>query len=413
VRIVLSLLKWVFITLALVLVAVIGLPWLPVAKDTLTAGPAKAYLNEYAFGFDIERPDPRLALPDSVYDARLVMLSEMHGFADVQELDFMMVQHLAERTGTRIYLGELSPAQAIAFNKMVLDGDDSAARQVFDIWAKGTFQWGNQQFFDKLRALRAYNQSQPDGSKIVFVGVDKIADREFAATMAGDLGAPLAPGFETLGNIRDINQVLLADALARSEDAGRYANILPNIETMLAMPGGEDETFYALWGMFHGSKKTINDAKPLAMRLNESSGLKGAVATVTVVCIQECYNMMPAIAVPGIDGPNGEEYIIFPMAVDNPYFRRLRGAGEIVAAMEDRGADALLVPTAEEGTPYAEGPRLKGTSGYLDMILPSFVYDASPAEFTDAVIFLRNSPALEPWSGDVYDISGRALTDER
>ena len=119
--------------------------------------------------------------------------------------------------------------------------------------------------------------------------------------------------------------------------------------------------------------------------------------------------MMPRAALPAFHGPNGEAYTLLPMPMDNPYMRRMRGAGEILKAMDDRGADTLLVPTAAEGTPYGKGPKLRATSGYIDMVMPAFVYDAPPAEFTDAIIFLRNSRALEPWAGEAYDVSGQAL----
>lgn len=408
VRIVVLGLKWLAITLVLAILAVLSLPWLPVASDSLTAGKSKRYLDEYATGFRLDDVPAGLSLPDSVYEARFVMLAEMHGFAKVQDVDLWMIQHLAARKGTRVYLAEINPAQAIAFNRMVLDGDDSAAREVFDQWAEASAQWANKNFFRKLRQITAYNAQLPDEQKIVFVGVDKLGDRRFAERMKA-LASPATPGFDSLNSLRAINSALLADSLERDDDASRYSNIIPNIEALMQLPGAGFESFYALWGLFHGSKETVNGFEPLAMRLNEVEGLKGKVATVTTVCLQDCFNMMPRQALPAFHGPNGEAYTLLPMDMTNPYFRRMRGAGDIINAMDNRGADVLLVPTAEDRTPYAKGAKLRGTSGYLDMLMPAFAYDAPAAEFTDAMIFLRNSRALEPWAGEAYDVSGQAL----
>jgi hypothetical protein len=158
---VLKILRWFGILVLLGVLALVTLPLLPVAKDRLSAGPVQDYINEYACALHIGNDATRFVLPASVADARFVMLSEMHGFAGVQAIDLMMVRKMAEERGTRIYLAELSPDQAIAFNAMVLDGDDSFALEVFEFWSGITAQWGNREFFAKLEALRDFNRGRP------------------------------------------------------------------------------------------------------------------------------------------------------------------------------------------------------------------------------------------------------------
>ncbi|MEM9840924.1 MAG: hypothetical protein AAF830_17480, partial [Pseudomonadota bacterium] len=128
--------KWLGILILLGIVALLGLPLIPVAKDAVSAGAAKTYINEYGYGFDVNDEALVLDLPASVTEAQFIMMGEMHGFADTQKLDLMMVKRLADQLGMRIYIGEMSPAQAIAFNAMVLDGDDTMAREVFDYWGR-------------------------------------------------------------------------------------------------------------------------------------------------------------------------------------------------------------------------------------------------------------------------------------
>ncbi|NRA31696.1 MAG: hypothetical protein HRU11_15720, partial [Parvularculaceae bacterium] len=109
--------------------------------------------------------------------------------------------------------------------------------------------------------------------KIVFVGVDKLNDPAFAKRMKAFANAA-TPGFDDLASLRAINTALLDDALLREEDASRYANIIPNIETIMQLPGAGFESYFALWGLFHGSKQPVNGREPLAMRLNKIEGLQ-------------------------------------------------------------------------------------------------------------------------------------------
>lgn len=410
---VLKIFRWFGILVFLGVLALVTLPLLPVAKDRLSAGPVQDYINEYACALHIGNDATCFVLPASVADARFVMLSEMHGFADVQAIDLMMVRKMAEERGTRIYLAELSPDQAIAFNAMVLDGDDSFALEVFEFWSGITAQWGNREFFAKLEALRDFNRGRAPAEKIVFIGTDKPSDPAFAARIAETTLPGPAPGFDSLEAVRAINMMLLAEALGRPDSASRYAHILPGIEEVLGLPGAEGETFYALWGLGHGAKVTIDGARPLAMRLNEEGALAGRVATIAATCMAGCFNMLPAAGIPfePLKGPNGEPYTLLPMGLDNPYIIRARGADEVLGAMDDHGVDLMFLPLAEERSPYLDGPGLVGMTGYLAMAVPSFTlaYGAAAGEAWDAVFFMRNSPPLTPWRGEVFDISGQAL----
>ncbi|MEM9840900.1 MAG: hypothetical protein AAF830_17350, partial [Pseudomonadota bacterium] len=273
-------------------------------------------------------------------------------------------------------------------------------------WGRENAQWGNKEFYAKLKAIAAFNADRPDAEKLVFVGVDTVYDRPFAERMLETMNAQVEAGFGSLDSVRAINGLLLDSALERSENSSRYANILPAVRDVTDLPGAEDEVFYALWGLFHASKVTIGGSKPLAYRLNTDGALEENVAVVLTQCISACFNMMPALALPGpLQGPDGENYTYLPMGLDNPYTARLRGVDTVMKAMDERGATALFLPLAEERSPYLEGEKLVKTTGYFGALFSFLEYDGPAGEMADAMIFHRSTPPLTPWAGEGYDIS--------
>ena len=398
---VLNTLKWLGIFLVLVVIAVLGLPQLPGLQDSVTGGKAKAYLAEHAVTLDFEKPDAGLEFPEELYGKRLITLHEIHGYADLQFLDFAMMRHLHRRTGWRVYLGEMSPAQAIAFNDYVLGGSDLPARSVFDAWADKNAQWANQEFFRKLTAIRTLNEQLPEDRRIVFIGVDLLGRDEASDWLDGRPIPASAPHFSSTAGIRAINYVLLQDAKDRTPET-RYGEILQNIDMVLSFPGAERERFYALWGLFHGGQVATSGSKTLAMYLAEEGGpFEGDMATIGTLCISECMNMMPSEEIPAALRPaTGEAYTLLPMTFDNAYLVRVRGLPEIQERLGN--ARAMVVPLRLDGSPYKKGPRLAEQTGFLAMLV-SFDYDGSAADVFDAMIIHRNSQGLTPWRGEAYD----------
>ncbi|MEM9232800.1 MAG: hypothetical protein AAGA69_01010 [Pseudomonadota bacterium] len=396
-----------FVLLVLVGIALLVLlPLLPVAKDRMTAGKYTSWLEAEAISLDLARPDAGFSFPDDIGDARLILLSEIHGYRAVQKLDLALVTRLNENFGVRTYLAELNPAQAMAFNEYLAGGGDAEVRGVFDYWAEGTYQWANREFFEKLGALRQHNEKAADQDRIWFVGVDSIGDRDFAERIASMQRPQSTPGFGVLASVQAINAQLIRDTLARDEDASRYTHIEANVATVAAMPGAGSETFYGLWGLFHGSKVMINGSRPLSMRLNAEGGpFEGGVITLGTICVDNCFNMMPAAAAPGPFKPkNGEPYVLMPMNFDSAYLSRTRGIQEIKKVMGD--ARVAMVPVSAEGSPYLKGKRLTKSTGYITMIPGySFEYEGPAGEAMDYVIVMRGSAALTPWKGEAYDVT--------
>ncbi|MCQ8184557.1 hypothetical protein [Parvularcula maris] len=391
-----------FVLLVVVLIA--ALPWYDVATEKATSGPFRAYLEAHETVLDPDAADLGLVLAENDYEARYIILSEMHGYALPQRFDAGLMQHLQERGPARWYLAEMTPREAIAANHYLDTGDDTYLRAVFDRFAAMEAQWGNREFFEKFERFRAMQQAWPEDRSFRLIGIDKARPDEDALPMPNRGDGPAAD----LGSFRSadaINRSLMD--LTHAEDAGRYAVMKANMRALAAMPGFEEARFAGLWGLFHGSETPINGVTPLSMWLqDDAEPYAGEVLTISTLCFGQCFNMMPASALPSqLQGPEGQAYVWLPMEVENPYAQRVRGAGEIMATLgEERAA---LYPIGLVGSPYQEGRRLTGTSGYLTYV---FRWEAagSGADAMDYLLAYRGSPGLTPWQGEAYDITGDA-----
>ena len=392
-------------TAGVIVVLAVGLaayPWWPVARDSFGADRYLSYLEANRTPLDLSAPDADFAFPSDVYTSRFVMLGEVHGYAMPQRLDLALLRHLNTHAGVRWYLAEVDPLQATAINAYIAGGDSAAAAAVFDRWADETAQWGNREFFDKLTGIRAMNAALPADRQVRFIGVD--APKSETEPPSG----PLPRGNLDSATTADaINARLAFDATSAPADASRYDHILRNIGTVLQMDGSGDETFYGLWGKYHTLEVPARGSEPLASRLSAPDGLMpNGVTSVVTLCASNCFNMMPAAAMPAPLQPSGgEAYLYAPLGNDWTYFYRTAGVGDLLAAMEDD--EAVLFVLDAEGTPYRAGRRLVGESGLLAM-LQGLGVEGSAADAFDYMIGMRDVAPLTPWRGDAADVTGDA-----
>lgn len=193
------------------------------------------------------------------------------------------------------------------------------------------------------------------------------------------------------------------------ETGKRYAAMKARLSALAEMPGFADARFAGLWGFFHASEAPINNVEPLALWLQDAAApYAGDVVTINTLCVGECFNMMPAAALPGpMAGPDGQKYTWVPMGMENPYFQRPKGISDFMQALgEDRAA---LYRVGGEGSPYTESNRLAASSGYLVMMKPWDV-SGTTTQMTDYVLVYRDTAPLHPWSGEAFDLSGAAAT---
>ena len=142
----------------------------------LFAQKTNTYLQTNHTRFSPAEPDSYALFDSAFYASDVFMLGENHGYAVPQTLDLTMLKHLNQRVGLRYYLAEMDFAQAELVNQYLVTGQnaplDSLFRGFLAQTLAGSSQWGNQQFYDKIVAIRTYNQTRPDSLRIRFLGVD-------------------------------------------------------------------------------------------------------------------------------------------------------------------------------------------------------------------------------------------------
>ena len=397
IRLILGVIALVVIGITLVA----GLPWLTVAGERIGSGPYRNHLAANETVLDLSAPDAGFALTETDLGARYIILGEMHGYAMPQKLDVALMTYLQQAGPPRWYLAEMTPREAIAVNAYVSGGPDRYARAVFDRFAQLGVQWANVEFFDKLTSLRALNETLPAARQVRFIGIDLDRDGEPLDVPASDAGDP---DLSNTASARAINDRLLSVSV---NTRNRYDAMRARLSALAEIPGFENARFYGLWGIFHASETAINNSEPLASWLQENAApYAGDVVTINSMCVGECFNMMPAAALPGpMTGPEGEEYTWVPMGVDNPYFQRPKGIGDV---MHTLGTDrAALYRISGDGSPYNDSERLAASSGYLVMMQP-WEISGSTAQMTDYLLLYRDTAPLHPWSGKAYDLTGSA-----
>ena len=390
--------------IVLVVAGVAGWPWITVGAERVGAKPYRAHLEANETVLDLSAPDAKLALAPEDYDARYVLLGEIHGFAVPQRLDAAMTRHLAATGPARWYLAEMSPHEAMAANEYVSGGGAGEIEAVFSRFAEMGLQWNSRDFFEKLTAIRALNEELPTGRQVRFIGVDAAREPALARPDVGAAGTP------DLGQHTDEAALAINLALVETGKAGqgRYQTIADRLTALAAMPGWADARFYGFWGQGHTSEVPINGATPLAIWLQrEGAPWAGEVVTINTLCLGACYNMMAVAALPGpLQPPNGEPYVHVPMGQHQPYFMRTKGAGDLLAALGD--ADLALYRIGTKDSPYREGDRITGVTGYLSMV-NRWEVEGSGAEMTDYLIVMRGSPPLRPRRGEAHDLSGDVM----
>jgi len=402
-------LKWIVGIIAGIIALVVlaagllaGLPWLPVITESSGAQRYRTWLAENSVVLDPSTPGMGMELAQEHLDARYILLGEMHGYAFPQALDAALITYLQSAGPARWYLAELTPREAIAVNLYISGGDDAAIRTVFDRFAQLGLQWANREFFAKLTALRALNETLPAERQIQFIGID--LDRSGDPLVLPAALAESAPDLANPASSRAINAALL---VVQPDVRSRYAAMKARMTALAGMPGFDDARFAGLWGLGHASEVTINGYETMAQWLQDpAADYAGDVVTINTLCVGECFNMMPAAALPEpMQGPAGEAYTWIPMGIENPYFQRPAGIGDLMNVLgENRAA---LFRINGEGTPYADGGRLTDSSGYLVMMQP-WEYGGSAAEMTDYYISYRGTAPLTPWAGEAFDITGQA-----
>ncbi|MEM1396726.1 MAG: hypothetical protein AAGH38_04680, partial [Pseudomonadota bacterium] len=185
-------LRWLFYLVGIVVIAAAAWPWKVVLDERIGAQEFQDYLSQTVVPLDYNEPDAGFEFPDWFYDQRIFFLGEIHGTQHAQLLDLALMKHLNQRIGVRWLMAELSPVQAARFNRFLDTGDASVVDPVFSRWLASATQWGNQQHFEKLVAVRDYNMTLPEEQRLRYFGIDRIGDgdvEDAAAWVASELAS--------------------------------------------------------------------------------------------------------------------------------------------------------------------------------------------------------------------------------
>lgn len=257
------------------------------------------------------------------FNHSLFLLGESHGIQKPQQLDFNLLKLLQAKAGVHTYVGEFDFAKAYYLNQYLQTGNEKLLDTVFSDWVTHYEQWGNKDFQQKIRNIRALNKTLPAARQIRFAGIDRVhnpglvADYFTEVLQQGNV-KPLLPRFAPL-----INQLRMGnDSVAAAEaqrlltslnsqnnqgfkqsiyqsllyglyvcsamhTTGREVALYNNFKYLYQQLNWKGEKLYGFWGFAHVMQARTNGGKGTSFAImlqNDSSlNLKGKI--VSIACL--------------------------------------------------------------------------------------------------------------------------------
>ena len=420
--------------LALLLLGVICYVAFRLAAVGGESTPHQAYLQAHKQEVDLQAANPFPIFDSAFYQNQIFMLGEAHGSAMPQDLDFALVKHLHQKVNLRYYLAEVDYAQAHYLNEYLRTGNEEFLSYVFQFWARQNAQWGNQSFYDKIKKLRAYNQTLPQHQRISMLGVDMIQDKDALQRYLREV-LPQMPTSDGNAALQHLNKIVMADSLVRdslylaarkalaylAQDTtekglaqGAYFNLQHtlrnvgylqqktrrdsvmylNLNTLVQARNLQQEKMYGMWGLFHTIPVEVERGIPFAYLLqSQNSAFKGKAVSIGVYTL-DSESMMPAAALPAFLG-KGERYVNSTLANNDGPMVFIDGIKDLRAVT--RPNSITLFKTGAPGSPYRSSSRLAS----IQVLFPNQSIAFAGENPTVAAVFpyiclIRNSKALTP-----------------
>ncbi|WP_210462229.1 TraB/GumN family protein [Rufibacter roseolus] len=398
--------------------------------------PHQAYLQKHKQEVDLQASAPAFPIFDSAfYQKQIFFLGEAHGTAAPQALDFALLQHLNQRVGLRHYLAEVDYSQAYFLNQYLRTGEERHLQTVFQFWAKQNAQWGNQNFYDKIKKIRALNGTLPEAQRIQILGVDKLQDLDATHLFLKQTLAQLPQRTFQDSALAKLRQVISADTLDTealsslatqmlsflSQDSS--ASILPsatkfdlqhtlqnvayldgkarrdsvmylNLNTLVKAQHLEHAKLYGMWGLFHTLPVELQRGVPFAYYLQgENSPFRGKTVSIGVYTL-DSENMMPAASLPAFLS-KGQRYVNSTMANNDGPMVFVNGIKDLRAASRENSI--TLFKTDAPNSPYRTSSRLAS----IKVLFPNQSIDFAGehpriTQVFQYVCLVRNSKALTP-----------------
>lgn len=177
-----------------------------------------------------------IVFDDAFYAAKVILLGEIHGFADNQKLDKQLLIQLNKKTGLRHYIAEMDSTTAKMLNTYLADSikKNEQLKQVVQAISKRIPQQSSVELFNKWSDIYDYNLTLPDSLKLVVIGIDTDFD-------------------DTKKTPRD-------------------AAMIENFKNAVKNNHLENARFYGLFGFFHViQNQTANGYESFAARLKKEN----------------------------------------------------------------------------------------------------------------------------------------------
>ncbi|MBO0936939.1 erythromycin esterase family protein [Fibrella sp. HMF5335] len=371
------------------------------------------------------------------YDNQLFLLGESHGFKKAQAVDLALLKHLNQRAGVRHYIAEVDPTKAYYLNQYLQTGQDSTLRLVFRSWIAETAQWANGDFFRKIQAIRAYNQTLPAKKRIRFVGIDAVQDCPLVACQlveltaaswpARDLAlrdslihlltmkpkrpdsllAPFAQQWLTLLTEKPVDyksvkpdkltelQATLTTLVYRKTIKRREATLFANFRDALMRLGLQGEKLYGFWGAFHISQAPISDGNKAFAAQIQASDLPMRGKTVSLLCrYVDSYMMTPTAYLPPFWQDKGKPYTRLDKFNDNGPMMTIDGIQNFIAQSQPNTVTLFKLAGTEAG----KAPITATYSPFMpaDQRL-TFDPKRPMTDYVQYIILIRNSDMTEPF----------------
>ncbi|MDO1450611.1 hypothetical protein Q0590_30335 [Rhodocytophaga aerolata] len=400
----------------------------------------QAYLQQHKQEINLSAEDEFSLFDSAFYQNQIFILAEVHGFAAPQELDYRLLKHLNQQTGLRYYLAEVDYSQAHFLNQYLQTGDEPLLSYVFQTWVKMNAQWGNKNYYNKLKKIYQLNQQLPEERRISIVGVDKIQDiavtNQFLREIIGKpTYAILNPnGFDTLHTYLETDTIslqqygLFSQSLLSSIQQDSTFSSLPDTEkfdllhvlrniSYFAQPSPRDsimyinlqavvkekhlehEKMYGLWGYGHTLPSTFNGRKSFVHFLKENIHFSGKVLAMNTFAI-DSENMIPARSMPEwltkTEIPDKKlSYISTTWVNSNGPLAFVKGIKDLQATSREN--TITLFQMDGNNSPYKNSSLLINTRVPIpgQTIIPDRE-DLTIAEAFPYVFLIRNSAALQP-----------------
>lgn len=408
----------------------------------LLAQKTDTYLETNHTRFGPAESDSYALFDSAFYAGDVFLLGENHGYAVPQTLDLTLLKHLNQRVGLRYYLAEMDVAQADLVNCFLTTGSaaplDSLFRGFLAQTLAGTSQWGNQQFYDKIVAIRAYNQTRPDSLRIRFLGVDwfqrggsmavdwlrQTAQQHLSATATAanpvldSLRLLLLQPAITLSKLLPLSGRINADyQVNKIQYASLFGDRLLTFRQMFEMMpySGkgitrdvvaahltqflttemhlQHEKLYGLWGYTHTMQASINKS-PTFSGLLAKAGRR--VVTMPVMT-KDSRMLLHRDYVPFMFRKKGETFVEMDYVDADGRIFGVDGFGELEPVTAAN--QTTLIKLNAPGSPYRSKLTLVKVGGMTGTkIAPDDTEHTVTTDYFQYVFVVRNSPAVSVWS---------------